>query len=491
MGTQADRGAPESMNSTHSSASATDSDAFARIFNLMVRIEREYGALDLKIADVHPWAGLRRQIFERLLQASGQGNGFQNFNPFARARIKNAPQNILLRNPLLSTAKARHAVVKWERVRSVNGKLTDVLTKPVLDRLPAEDMIQFDFTGNITNAGNRSFSLETILLAAKSLGRLHHAPVSQSVETTIAQIESLILREIGSPVLLKDWFARYAVEFGTRRKLFRRCLKSAGVENLFMAVAYGHAALIAAAHDIGAKVIELQHGLISRYHAGYDYPNGLIPPYHPDVILLFGEYWRQSARHPTSTRLFVLGAPHIRDRLDALSSGLAHIERKPVVLFISQPGVYAQILDFALRFAALPGAPKVIYRLHPSDDENAIQAIAREAHLPADRFEISAGGGGDKTLDLQLSSANQAGAFSTAMVEGLANGCRTFLIDIAGWSSLAGFVESGQIAFAATPEQLLAAIGSMEGSVGSSPASKDLYFAKLDSQAIDAAIGQP
>jgi hypothetical protein len=74
------------------------------------------------------------------------------------------------------------------------------------------------------------------------------------------------------------------------------------------------------------------------------------------------------------------------------------------------------------------------------------------------------------------------------MVEGLANGCRTFLIGIAGWSSLAGFVESGQITFAATPEQLLEAAGSMEGSAGYSPISKDLYFAELDGRAIEAAI---
>src|SRR5690606_28971419 len=66
-----------------------------------------------------------------------------------------------------------------------------------------------------------------------------------------------------------------------------------GTGTLFLTHGYGsgNQAMIAGARDIGAKVVELQHGIISRFHLGYSWPGRPSVAYAPDELWCFGDFW--------------------------------------------------------------------------------------------------------------------------------------------------------------------------------------------------------
>jgi hypothetical protein len=153
----------------------------------------------------------------------------------------------------------------------------------------------------------------------------------------------------------------------------------------------------------------------------------------------------------------VFGAPYIRKHLDRFHPAPG-IARRNAVLFLSQSGICRDMLEFALQFAQLPGAPDVIFRLHPQDSLEQVTALVKEAGADTTRFEVSAGGGGGLTMKLQAQVRFQAGVYSTAVVEGLVLGCRSFLIPLPGWSGLASLLGEGYADLAETPETLLSCI---------------------------------
>ncbi len=61
---------------------------------------------------------------------------------------------------------------------------------------------------------------------------------------------------------------------------------------VLIVVSYSHFNFIEACNTLNIPTIELQHGIISRYHVGYSFesPNTKIQTY-PDYMFTFGKYW--------------------------------------------------------------------------------------------------------------------------------------------------------------------------------------------------------
>jgi hypothetical protein len=454
-------------------------DPLARVFDAFVALEGEHAAHELELGGTRIWSALRRTMFINLLQMLQITGEFQSSAPILRARKENAWRNIVMRSPVLRMKPAPNVVVKWERLQRINGDPADVISWPILDCLPREETLEFDAYGNVSRHGPNSFSLESLTLPTKLAGRLRPASILPPAARSIARLEDALATLAGQPFPLAEMFAREAACFALRRSVMARLFKRWGTKTVFVCVAYGHLALVAAAKDAGARVIEVQHGLIGRTHTGYDFPNGIRPAYQPDTILLFGEYWKNAARYPDGIELVTFGAPFIRAKLDAASAANAGRARRNAIMFISQPGIFRQLLDFALRVAAIDGAPKVIFRLHPNDDPAQVNKLVSQAGLPRSRFEISAGGGGGVTLEQQCEVSFQAGAFSTSVLEGIAAGARTFLAPVPGVSINAALVNSNLAQWVSSPEDLVSKISqSPESDPAGVETVRETFFAK-------------
>jgi hypothetical protein len=133
-------------------------------------------------------------------------------------------------------------------------------------------------------------------------------------------------------------------------------------------------------------------------------------------------------------------------------------------------------MDFANAFARLPGAPKVVFRLHPADDVDSCRERLAGLAAPEGGIELSHGGGGPRTLQLQAEMRYQAGVFSTAVVEGVALGCKTFLLPLSGWTGLSSLIDAGVASLVETPETLLKMIEADSGIFKSPDAFADRLF---------------
>ena len=140
---------------------------------------------------------------------------------------------------------------------------------------------------------------------------------------------------------------------------------------IFVVVAYENQAVVAAAKDLGIKVIELQHGTISDYHLGYSYPlktrlDGEIK-YFPDQILTFGDYWINEDNCPISKEdIIPIGFPYF----EAQSKDYMNIQPdEHQILFISQGVIGKYLSKLAYQLADKSKDFKIIYKLHPGEYE--------------------------------------------------------------------------------------------------------------------------
>lgn len=461
---------------------AAPPDPLAEMFDTFTDIERDLNAHGLAIDGIHPWSAWRREIFEDILVRTGTMMAFQTKPLPKQKQVAAITANLALRNPLLRHRPAHNLIVPWGRTQNVNGRAIDILSARLRDRLPRDATLQLDINRDFATFDWSACSSDAIGLVSQIGAKARPSHPGTRQKAQLEALERAIESAFSVRLPLTHQLTALASSFRVRRTLTARLLRRWDVRNIFVVVAYGHPMLTAAAHDVGARVIEMQHGLISRYLVAYDFPEGIEPAYAPDVILTFGAAWNDAARLPARTKPIVLGAPHIRDRLDAVPHAA---ERAPHILFLSQPTICDALLDFALRFAALPNAPKVLFRLHPGDDVARAQEKLRGAD-PA-RIELSTGGGGARTLEIQASSHAQIGVFSTAVVEGLACGCRTFIAPLPGRSSMTSLLDKGFGELARDPADLLHRLRTGDRQPAAMPP-LDLFFAHERPEALAEAM---
>ncbi len=62
--------------------------------------------------------------------------------------------------------------------------------------------------------------------------------------------------------------------------------------------------MIKAAKDMGVETVEIQHGVISKYHLGCSYPNTNSQlDYFPDKLLCWGDFWCNVANYPIEKKI--------------------------------------------------------------------------------------------------------------------------------------------------------------------------------------------
>lgn len=162
--------------------------------------------------------------------------------------------------------------------------------------------------------------------------------------------------------------------------------KKQNLKKIYMICSYGKEGIIAAAQDLNIKVVELQHGSITKFHLGYHYPIKESIPYFPDYFYTFGKYWEEIINFPTNTQLKTYGFPYLKIQLKKYKS-VNKIKNQ--VLFISQGNVGIELLKKALNFAFNNPNKSIIYRLHPGELgalSKQYYTISKEYHL--DNFII-------------------------------------------------------------------------------------------------------
>lgn len=125
-------------------------------------------------------------------------------------------------------------------------------------------------------------------------------------ENKIYNLQRELISNFNIEIDLFNIFRDHILDFKYQYNKYDKLFKKRKPKYVFVVVAYENKAMIAAAHNNGVEVVELQHGTISEYHLGYNYPNkedkGL--EYFPDKILSFGDYWKEVANYPINEKKY-------------------------------------------------------------------------------------------------------------------------------------------------------------------------------------------
>ncbi len=253
--------------------------------------------------------------------------------------------------------------------------------------------------------------------------------------------ETVLRRRIASAVILE----RAAVP------LLRRWLRRLDVKCVVEVVHYASAnmALTRAAHEEGFPVVELQHGTVLSAHAAYNLPFA-DSPYSPDYLLAWGDWWIRQPRNFPARRAVPTGYPFLED-------ALARHPRKPqdgvpCVLFISQGTIGRRLSELAVELCRIMGlACRVTFKPHPNEAKSWRTLYPA---LSDSGVEVAE----DTTRDIYswLAEADAvAGVYSTAVIEGLVWGAKTYVFkSLPGADIMAPFCTGGSAEYVDGAEDL-------------------------------------
>ena len=132
----------------------------------------------------------------------------------------------------------------------------------------------------------------------------------------------------------------------------------------------GGAILTKILHLAGYKVIEVQHGFVSKQHYAYNYPFSCIEDSHhqcreylPDYLLMFGDYWAKNIRTPS--KKIVVGYPYLNEISNKLIKYIKPETKN--ILIVSQGTVTECMVNIAKKLSREFSDYRIIFKLHPGE----------------------------------------------------------------------------------------------------------------------------
>ena len=313
----------------------------------------------------------------------------------------------------------------------------------------------------------------------------------QLINTIKEELEAAFKIEIDLFRIIEDHILNFQYDY----KKYIELLQKKNPKLVFLVVAYENKALVAACKKMNIEIIELQHGTISPYHLGYSYPENTRKfndeikeiEYFPDKILSFGDYWKNACPFPIdSENIISMGFPYFEENSKTYMEIAEKKDNEQIgqqqILFISQGVIGKYLSKLAYETASNINESQnynFIYKLHPGEygtwREN--YDYLTKAVDEFDNFTVI-----DKSepplYELFAESHYQIGAFSTAIYEGLAFNCKTFIIDVPGVEYLDDLIDKDIVKKVKNREELINYINNENISI--QEYDKDYFFKNFD-----------
>ena len=317
----------------------------------------------------------------------------------------------------------------------------------------------------------------------------------QLINTVKGELESIFKIEIDLFKIMEDHILNFRHDY----EKYIELLQKRNPKCVFLVVAYENKALVAACKKMNIEIIELQHGTISPYHLGYSYPentmklNDEIMPieYFPDKILSFGDYWKNASYYPIEPeKIISMGFPYFEENSETymgmMEEELNQGTDDKQILFISQGVIGKYLSKLAYETAENINDEnnhtqnyQFIYKLHPGEygtwQENydflnkAVNEFGNFIVIDESQPPL---------YELFAKSNYQVGAFSTAIYEGLAFNCKTFIIDVPGVEYLDDLIEKDIVKKVKNSEELINYL--KEEKINLKDYNKDYFFKNYD-----------
>lgn len=489
-----------------------------KIWNL----EEKYELNHKEIQGCYPWQLIRMylyyeitrktNVFESAQQSSlSLFDKINSFLPFVK--------NSILSNPLSGNENVDALIFDHPRKVIFEDEYQDIYSYFLKDTLNQygesfetieSPYLNQHFRSNENIKENNVKFNDRILLGSfihktRNRGKLHFTESEmQYINSVKEELETAFEIEIDLFRIMEDHILNFQYDY----KKYIELLQRKKPKVVFLVVAYENKALLAACKKMNIEIIELQHGTISPYHLGYSYPentmkfNGELKEmeYFPDKILSFGDYWKNACPFPIdSENIISMGFPYFEENsktymkiAEDKNSKECNDQKteKKQILFISQGVIGKYLSELAYETALNMNKNNennednaqnynFIYKLHPGEygtwKEN--YDYLTKAVNEFDNFTVI-NKSEPPLYELFAESHYQIGAFSTAIYEGLAFNCKTFIIDVPGVEYLDDLIDKDIVKKVNSSEELINYINNENISI--QEYDKDYFFKNFD-----------
>ncbi len=424
------------------------------LFEDLCEKELKHNLFSLKVHGVYFWKLLRFRVFMEIAQRAGL---YEQGHPGACAPPRNHTVELLKRFTTATLAsplrdKKRYDVVLFPHQRKLNvdGQLKDIYTYWLEEEWKASGttfgVVENPFAGKYLRPLGRNVYWDEFLDLQVIARYWKKQDYSVPILAAMSGVKRIAGQELHDLDTMTPWYINGIVRrFLMRRMYYTRVLQRHQPKQVFMVVAYGLPSLVAAAHDLGIEVVEIQHGTITSFHAGYSFPGGVTVPYFPDRLYMWDRFWYEKSNLPIGEdKVTYTGFKYLQQEIKKYGNVLRDPAR---VLFISQGTIGRRLAELAIAYASKVPDKNVVYRLHPSEARVWKSLYPHLKTAVATQSNLSVELPGNEPLYRSFAlSRFVVGVYSTALAEALSAGCQVILADLPGVEYFAGLVDSGTVA---------------------------------------------
>jgi len=353
--------------------------------NIILEKEEKYNLWDYKIGSLHLWPLIRSNIFIKYrIKEKGYTEPHYIANKYTILSPKLWKQhlrtfNLLnFNNSCFDVLFFNTAVLRY--FNKEKGFYENRLYGKYFESFSKLLNFESNFRGFFPNALSKyenTFIFETLTILLKLNQEINKYKLSSVTRNDIAPflkainlafpgiisrdcIETVITKNLNSFPIIKQFYFNKIIPRIRNKIAFVHCASYLDSMSILTKIL----------HSAGFKVIEVQHGFVSKEHYAYNYPQYCIDNNHhqcreylPDYLLMFREYWAENIRTPS--KKIVVGYPYLNEISNRL---IKYIKPKTKsILIVSQGTVTERMVKIAKKLSQVFSDYKIIFKLHPGE----------------------------------------------------------------------------------------------------------------------------
>jgi hypothetical protein len=434
--------------------------SLSKLLGFFWELENEFDLIHYEINSVKIW---QYQRFRILLTLARQVSLYEHAHTkkVSFAELLNAAPSLLFyslfSNPLSGNYQKDILVFSAGRKVKVDDKFIDIYSEYLVDKLPENSFeiieelyLNKHLPGDRKNRKHQDYQQVLTTVKSKfSRFKLTHSQVSFA-----NKIEKRIKDELNADINLKKLFRNGVLNFKYDFQFYNQLIKKRKPKQIYLVCSYGYKlALIAAAKKNGVETIELQHGTMNKFHAGYSFPGYSSIDYFPDKIFFFGEYWKNCMEFPIQEQnKVVYGFPYFQRQKEKYK-GIK--KKKGSVLIISQGTIGKKLSSFLWQCAGFFENHQVSYKLHPGEYDRWKAEYPDLVRFSKMKNVKVVDDSQTNIYDFFAESEYVIGVYSTAVYEALSFNCKVMLVDLPGVEYLEDLIDQDFVKLLKTGEDLV------------------------------------
>lgn len=333
------------------------------------------------------------------------------------------------------------------KVPDEDGHLFSIYTKDWLKDYEKKYIVIDAFDKRfVTNTKKKQYYSDCVILFLSKIKAIFHS--KKDVYTCLNGFKDVLLKleQLFEISLNKEYLIntckRLYLSYKGKRKLFLSVIKRVSPKCVVEVVHYHPDKMIMTecCKELSIPVIELQHGTIGKTHFCYNYGSIKDVKQFPNFIFLFANLWGSNASFPIDRKnLRAVGFPFLDAKVTNTHKKFDQIS----ILFVSQLTYGKQLISFALKLDEQLRNKgfkfNIVYRLHPGERSLWKSIYPELLSLP----ETMVVDDSSNSIYSLFQECNvQIGVDSTAIIEGVAFGLKTYILPYQGYQNLMMIVDN-------------------------------------------------